>query len=60
MSDDFVYHIACIAEDAHDLYVSDDGGYTWEYYGTYESNDIADEEGEAAVEFAVNRKDYTL
>ena len=34
--DEFCYQIDRIAEDCWDVYVSDDAGYTWEYYGTYE------------------------
>ena len=47
--DDFVYHVDEIAEDCYDLYVSDDGGYTWEFYGTCENRHEAHETGEAAV-----------
>ena len=52
MMDDFVYDIATIAEDCYDLYVSDDAGYTWEFYGTYERKDWAIEDGEAAIRYA--------
>jgi len=48
MLDDFVYDVMTIAEDCFDLYVSDDAGYTWEYYGSYEREDWAVECGEAA------------
>lgn len=47
--DDFVYNIDEIAEDCYDLYVSDDGGYTWEFYGTYECKDWAVEDGETVI-----------
>ena len=50
MLDDFVYDIMTIAEDCFDLYVSDDAGYTWEYYGSYEREDWAVECGEADLE----------
>lgn len=49
MMDDFVYNIDTIAEDCYDLYVSDDAGYTWEFYGSYERKDWAVEDGEAAI-----------
>jgi len=52
MMDDFVYNIDEIAEDCYDLYVSDDAGYTWEFYGTYEHKDWAIEDGEAAIRYA--------
>ena len=47
--DDFTYHIDEIAEDCYDLYVSDDAGYTWEFYGSFERKDWAVETGEAAI-----------
>lgn len=47
--DDFVYNVDTIAEDCYDLYVSDDAGYTWEFYGSYERKDWAIEDGEALI-----------
>lgn len=32
---DFCYDVDRIAEDCFDGYISDDGGYTWEYFSTY-------------------------
>lgn len=46
---DIIYDIARIADDCFDVYMSDDGGYTWEYYATYEREDWAVEEAEAAL-----------
>lgn len=47
--DDFVYNIDEIAEDCYDLYLSDDAGYTWEYYGAFENRHVAEETGEALI-----------
>ena len=58
MFDDFTYEVDRIADDCWDVYVSDDAGYTWEYYGTYERYDWALDDAEAAVAAARNRKDY--
>ena len=38
----------------YDLYVSDDGSYTWEYYGSYDDVDVAHAEGVAACKRAAN------
>lgn len=54
----FCYDIVTIAEDCFDVYVSDDEGYTWEFYGTYERYDWALDDAEAAILAATNRKDY--
>lgn len=43
------YTIEQIAEDCYDVYVSDDDGYTWEYYATYETYEWAVEDAEAAM-----------
>ena len=51
------YTIDRIAEDCWDVYVSDDDGYTWEYYGTYEREDWAREDAEAAI-WRANRESY--
>ena len=56
--DEFCYQIDRIAEDCWDVYVSDDAGYTWEYYGSYERYDWALDDAEAAVLTAIGRKDY--
>lgn len=58
MNNEYVYVIDCIADDCFDVYVSDDGGYTWEYYGSYERYDWAQDDAEAAVLTAIGRKDY--
>jgi hypothetical protein len=52
------YVVDRIADDAYDLYVSADDGYTWEYYATYEREDWAVNEGMAAVENADSRAGY--
>ncbi len=44
----FAYTIDMIAEDCYDLYVSDDDGYTWEYYASYECEWSAREDAEIA------------
>jgi hypothetical protein len=48
----FAYTIDMIAEDCYDLYVSDDDGYTWEYYSSYECENAAREDAEAAKEMS--------
>jgi hypothetical protein len=48
------YTIDVIDDDCFDLYVSDDDGYTWEYYATYEDYATAVNEGEAAVMIGVD------
>ena len=48
----FAYTIDMIAEDLYDLYVSDDDGYTWEYYSSYECESAAREDAEAAKEMS--------
>jgi hypothetical protein len=58
MFDEYCYDIVTIAEDCFDVYVSDDEGYTWEYYGSYERHDWALDDAEAAVAAARNRKSY--
>jgi hypothetical protein len=55
------YTVDRIADDCHDLYVSEDDGYTWEYFGTYEREVDAVLDGVKAVENADSRSgDYTL
>ena len=46
---DFTFHVDEIAEDCYDLYLSDDDGYTWEFYGSFEHRDVAHETGKALV-----------
>lgn len=46
----FTYTIDKIAEDLYDLYVSDDDGYTWEYYHSYESHEYAEQDALAWVQ----------
>ncbi len=46
----FTYTIDKIAEDCYDLYVSDDDGYTWEYYSSYESENMAREDATAWID----------
>jgi uncharacterized protein YbcC (UPF0753/DUF2309 family) len=54
------YMIEKIDNDCYDLYVSDDDGYTWEYYYTYASYEQAQDDAELALARA-NREDfYTL
>jgi len=48
------YTIDEISEDCYDLYVSDDDGYTWEYYATYEDYATAVNEGEVAMMIGVD------
>ena len=50
MSDDCCYHVDRIDDDCFDLYVSDDGGYTWEFYNWYDSFELADVNGRDVVE----------
>ena len=45
----FTFIIDTIAEDLYDLYVSDDDGYTWEYYSSYESEAAALEDAAARM-----------
>lgn len=52
------YTIDKIADDCYDLYVSEDDGYTWEYYASYVSEREAREDGEAAC--AETEDSYTL
>jgi hypothetical protein len=52
------YTVDRIADDCHDLYVSEDDGYTWEYYGTYEHDVDARLDGEKAVKNADSRAEY--
>lgn len=49
---EFCYEIVEIDAGCYDLYVSDDDGYTWEYYGMYTSREWAVEDGEAAILYA--------
>jgi len=42
----FAYTIDKIAEDLYDLYVSEDDGYTWEYYYSYETHVQAEDDAE--------------
>jgi hypothetical protein len=51
----FTYDINDISNDCYDLYVSDDGGYTWEYYSSYGTRAEAVFAGNAAVEYALDR-----
>lgn len=46
---DNTYMIDQIDVDCFDLYVSDDGGYTWEYYATYDDEKMAKEDGKCLV-----------
>jgi hypothetical protein len=55
MPSDNTYMVSQIDVDCFDVFVSDDGGYTWEYYNSYESNELAEEEGKTAVMFANTR-----
>lgn len=43
------YTIDMIAEDLYDLYVSDDDGYTWEYFDSYVTYDQAEDDGRALL-----------
>lgn len=52
------YAVDRIADDWHDLYVSEDDGYTWEYFGTYECEVDAVLDGVKAVENADSRSGY--
>lgn len=45
------YTIDKISEDCYDVYVSEDSGYTWEYYATYEDLRWAEAEAEAAMDY---------
>jgi len=47
------YTIDKIAEDCYDVYVSEDDGYTWEYYATYTSESEAVEEAEAVIVYTI-------
>lgn len=54
------YTIEQIAEDCFDLYVSEDGGYTWDFFDSYVTYDQARDDAELALARA-NREDfYTL
>ncbi len=44
------YSIEKIDDDCYDLYVSDDDGYTWEFYNWYDSYDLADATGRIVAE----------
>lgn len=48
------YTIDKIANDCYDLYVSDDDGYTWEYFASYVTYDQAEEDGRLACWEASN------
>lgn len=52
---DNTYTVEKIDVDVFDVFVSDDGGYTWEYYASYDNEAVAREEGEAAVMVANKR-----
>ena len=52
------YAVDSIAEDCHDLFVSEDDGLTWEYYGTYKYAVDAVYAGEKIVENADSRAGY--
>lgn len=54
------YTIERIADDCYDLYVSDDDGYTWEYYYTYVSYVEAQDDAELAMARASREDFYTL
>lgn len=54
----FCYTVDRMANDCYDLYTSDDDGYTWDYYGSYETAEAAHAEGLFVVTNA--EKDYTL
>jgi hypothetical protein len=49
------YTIDEISEDCYDLYVSDDDGYTWEYFATYTAYIDAVEDAEAVMMIGANR-----
>ena len=55
ISNVFTYDIDEINDDCYDLYVSDDGGYTWEYYDAYSTLAEAVFYGNAAIEYALDR-----
>jgi hypothetical protein len=55
----YTYYVDMIAEDCYDVYVSEDEGYTWEYYNSYDNRELADEEGQAACWLAAEDP-YTL
>lgn len=38
-----------VADDCWDVYVSEDDGYTWEYYESYDSEATAREDAQRAV-----------
>lgn len=38
----FTYTIDKIDDEIYDLYVSDDEGYTWEFYACYETREAAE------------------
>lgn len=46
---DNTYMIDQVDIDCFDLYVSDDGGYTWEHYATYDEYNAAKEDGKSLV-----------
>lgn len=45
------YTIEKIADFFYDVYVSDDDGYTWEFYATYDDEKVARDEAEAAMDY---------
>lgn len=54
------YTIDKIADDCYDLYVSEDDGYTWEYYASYVYEADARKDGEWACSEAAEKDSYTL
>jgi hypothetical protein len=52
----FTYTIDKIAEDLYDLYVSDDDGYTWEYYYSYETHVQAEDDALCWVQRELTNK----
>jgi Neuraminidase (sialidase) len=53
MTSEYTYTIDTIGTNGYDVYVSDDGGYTWEYYESYPTLIQADREGANACERAM-------
>ncbi len=44
------YTIDKIDDDCYDLFVSEDDGYTWDFYNWYSSWDLADATGASLME----------
>jgi hypothetical protein len=56
----FAYTIEKIADDCWDLYVSDDDGFTWQYFASYVYELDARTDGEWACSEAKNKESYTI